>query len=239
MGIHQLRLPVRIVVLLFLFVPSALVANSDDGLIRLTDSLPGTTTTCPDSVVPTWPTTCWLTTDNPRSVRKAVDKAFREGMELSEWQTSQGVDHRRFLLGDSLYHIVLDRESGLLAVTVVDPRSCDEPEMKRVYAESGSTSSISPQPFGSTERQGRDLLGHPPAEYPQLARVARIEGRVILQGIWRPDGTLGNLCVLQVDRPNLGFEANAFITLAGQVLESGVAGDPVTLRVDFGLREGR
>ncbi len=43
-------------------------------------------------------------------------------------------------------------------------------------------------------------------EYPELARVARLEGNVILQAIIHADGTVGDLEVLRCNRPNMGFE---------------------------------
>jgi protein TonB len=43
-------------------------------------------------------------------------------------------------------------------------------------------------------------------EYPELARVARLEGNVILQAIIRSDGTVGDVQVLRTNRPNMGFE---------------------------------
>ena len=46
-------------------------------------------------------------------------------------------------------------------------------------------------------------------DYPELARVARQEGTVILQAIIRSDGTVGEIEVLRCNRPNLGFEDSA------------------------------
>jgi len=43
-------------------------------------------------------------------------------------------------------------------------------------------------------------------EYPELARVARLEGNVILQAIIRADGSVGDVQVLRTNRPNMGFE---------------------------------
>ena len=45
--------------------------------------------------------------------------------------------------------------------------------------------------------------------YPELARVARLEGNVILQAIVHTDGTVGDLEVLRCNRPNMGFEKSA------------------------------
>ncbi len=46
-------------------------------------------------------------------------------------------------------------------------------------------------------------------EFPELARAARIEGKVILQAIINKDGTVGDVTVLQCNRPGLGFEDEA------------------------------
>ena len=46
-------------------------------------------------------------------------------------------------------------------------------------------------------------------EYPELARVARLEGNVILQAIVRADGSVGDVQVLRTNRPNMGFEDSA------------------------------
>ncbi|HXV74981.1 MAG TPA: TonB family protein [Candidatus Polarisedimenticolaceae bacterium] len=43
-------------------------------------------------------------------------------------------------------------------------------------------------------------------EYPELARVARLEGNVILQAIIKSDGTVGDVEVLRTNRPGMGFE---------------------------------
>lgn len=46
-------------------------------------------------------------------------------------------------------------------------------------------------------------------EYPELARVARLEGNVILQAIVHADGSVGSVEVLRTNRPNMGFEDSA------------------------------
>jgi len=46
-------------------------------------------------------------------------------------------------------------------------------------------------------------------EYPELARVARLEGNVILQAVIAADGTVGEIEVLRSSRPNMGFEDSA------------------------------
>lgn len=46
-------------------------------------------------------------------------------------------------------------------------------------------------------------------DYPELARVARVDGQVILQAIVHKDGSVGEVSVIRVNRPNLGFEEKA------------------------------
>jgi len=46
-------------------------------------------------------------------------------------------------------------------------------------------------------------------EYPELARVARLEGNVILQAVIRTDGSVAQIEVLRSNRPNMGFEESA------------------------------
>lgn len=77
-------------------------------------------------------------------------------------------------------------------------------------------------------------------EYPELARVARIEGNVILQAVIRKDGTVGNVEVLRVNRPNMGFEENAVEAVKKWRYEPALQGDrPVdvyfTVTVEFTL----
>ena len=43
-------------------------------------------------------------------------------------------------------------------------------------------------------------------EYPEVARVTRNQGTVILQAVIAPDGTVGEIQILRCDRPHLGFE---------------------------------
>jgi len=43
-------------------------------------------------------------------------------------------------------------------------------------------------------------------EYPEVARLTRNQGTVILQAVIAPDGSVGEIQVLRCDRPNLGFE---------------------------------
>lgn len=52
-------------------------------------------------------------------------------------------------------------------------------------------------------------------EYPELARVARMEGRVVLQAVIRKDGTVDEIEVLNCNKPNMGFEEKA-ISAVGQ-----------------------
>jgi protein TonB len=78
-------------------------------------------------------------------------------------------------------------------------------------------------------------------DYPELARVARMEGRVILQAVIYKDGTVGEIEVLNCNRPNLGFEQNAIEAVSQWRYEPALQGSkPVdvyfTIRVDFELQ---
>jgi protein TonB len=77
-------------------------------------------------------------------------------------------------------------------------------------------------------------------DYPELARVARIEGRVILQAVVLKDGSVGEVSVLQCNRPNMGFEEAAIRAVQQWRYKPAMQGDrPVdvyfTVRVDFEL----
>jgi protein TonB len=78
-------------------------------------------------------------------------------------------------------------------------------------------------------------------EYPELARVARIEGRVILQAIILKNGTVGEIEVLNCNRPNMGFEEAAIGAVRQwRYVPATQGGRPVdvyfTVRVDFDLQ---
>lgn len=78
-------------------------------------------------------------------------------------------------------------------------------------------------------------------DYPELARVARIEGRVILQAIVLKDGTVGELEILSCNRPGMGFEESAVAAVAKWRYRPAMQGSkPVdvyfTVRVDFELQ---
>ena len=78
-------------------------------------------------------------------------------------------------------------------------------------------------------------------DYPELARVARIEGRVILQAIVLKDGSVGELEILSCNRPNMGFEDSALAAVAQWRYKPAMQGSkPVdvyfTVRVDFELQ---
>ncbi len=74
-----------------------------------------------------------------------------------------------------------------------------------------------------------------------LARWARIEGKVVLQGIIRKDGTLGDVHVLQAPDAGLGFEEAAISVLqrmrySAAPHESRQVDMTFTMVVDFRLR---
>jgi len=77
-------------------------------------------------------------------------------------------------------------------------------------------------------------------EYPELARVARVDGQVILQAIVRKDGSVGDVSVIRVNRPSLGFEDMATAAVLQWRYEPALQnGKPVevyfTVVVDFSL----
>jgi periplasmic protein TonB len=77
-------------------------------------------------------------------------------------------------------------------------------------------------------------------EYPELARVARIEGNVILQAVIRADGTVGDLKVLRCSQTTFGFEEAAVEAVRQwRYLPALLDGRPVdvffTVFVDFKL----
>jgi protein TonB len=77
-------------------------------------------------------------------------------------------------------------------------------------------------------------------EYPELARVARVDGQVILQAIVRKDGSVGDVTVIRANRPNLGFEDNAIKAVSQWRYQPALQnGKPVevyfTVVVDFSL----
>jgi len=78
-------------------------------------------------------------------------------------------------------------------------------------------------------------------DYPELARVARIEGRVILQAIVLKDGSVGELEILSCNRPGMGFEEAAIGAVERWRYKPAMQGSkPVdvyfTVRVDFELQ---
>jgi protein TonB len=78
-------------------------------------------------------------------------------------------------------------------------------------------------------------------EYPELARTARLEGRVILQAVVHKDGTVSQVEVLNCNRPDLGFEQAAVEAITQWRYEparqNGVPVDVYfTVIVDFTLR---
>jgi len=77
-------------------------------------------------------------------------------------------------------------------------------------------------------------------EYPELARVARLEGNVILQAIIKSDGSVGSIEVLRTNRPNMGFEEAAIRAVTQWAYKPAMQnGRPVevyfTVFVDFKL----
>jgi TonB family protein len=58
-----------------------------------------------------------------------------------------------------------------------------------------------------------ELVEYARPEYPELAKVARLESDVVLQAKILTDGTIGDVEVLSVSRPNLCFEEAAMAAL--------------------------
>ena len=76
--------------------------------------------------------------------------------------------------------------------------------------------------------------------YPEIARVARVGGRVLLIGKILTTGTVEELCLARVNRPNMGFEESALDAVGQWRYTPGkVDGEPVvvimTVMVDFSL----
>jgi len=81
-------------------------------------------------------------------------------------------------------------------------------------------------------------------EYPELARMGRIEGRVILQALIHGDGTVGEVTVLRCNRPAVGFEDSAIAAVQQWRYEPATFhGRPVevyfTVIVEFVLEHAR
>jgi protein TonB len=79
--------------------------------------------------------------------------------------------------------------------------------------------------------------------YPELARMARVEGNVILQALIHADGSVGRLTVLRCTRPAFGFEDSAVDAVRQWRYEPAtVDGRPVevyfTVFVEFVLETG-
>lgn len=77
-------------------------------------------------------------------------------------------------------------------------------------------------------------------EFPELARVARIAGRVILQAVIKADGSVADATVLNCSRPGMGFEQAAVDAVMQWKYQPAKQGDrPVdvffTVRLEFEL----
>ncbi len=80
-----------------------------------------------------------------------------------------------------------------------------------------------------------------PVDYPELARVARLTGKVALQAVIDEDGELHDVEVLNCDRPNLGFEQAVLDSVAQWRFEPATfLGNPTAgyypVTVDFNLK---
>ncbi len=77
--------------------------------------------------------------------------------------------------------------------------------------------------------------------YPELARVARLSGRVIVRAVILEDGTVGEIEVLQCNRPGVGFEEAAIDAITRWRYEPArLYGEPIdvyfTVMVEFTLQ---
>lgn len=84
-----------------------------------------------------------------------------------------------------------------------------------------------------------DGAADPP--YPELARIARKEGVVVLRAVVRTDGTVGDVRVVRAPPGDLGFAAAAADTVRTWIYEPGrLDGSPIgveiTVVVTFTLR---
>ncbi len=78
-------------------------------------------------------------------------------------------------------------------------------------------------------------------EYPELARQARLDGRVILQAIVLKNGSVGEVEVLSCTHEGIGFEESAVLAVSQWRYKPAMQGDkPVdvyfTVRVEFELQ---
>ncbi len=76
--------------------------------------------------------------------------------------------------------------------------------------------------------------------FPELARAARIQGRVVLAAVIGVEGSIGDVTVLRCTRPGLGFEESALMAIKQWRWEPAqIDGEPVevffTVVVDFTL----
>jgi protein TonB len=76
--------------------------------------------------------------------------------------------------------------------------------------------------------------------YPEIARVARVEGRVIVQAVILRDGSVADVEILSCNRPNMGFEESAIDAVKQWRYQPAMQGDrPVdvyfTVVVEFDL----
>ena len=79
------------------------------------------------------------------------------------------------------------------------------------------------------------------AAYPELARVARIEAKVILQATVSREGSISDIEILACKRPNMGFEEAALMAVRQWRYLPAMKGDEpqeviFTVRIDFELR---
>jgi TonB family protein len=169
-----------------------------------------------------------------QEVERLVDAVMiDEGAAVPEpagsgWTDERGVHSRSYRLGVTPLTFSIDVETRLLVLRC--PPQFNECAKLPLDVPSGKEDEILPPVLLEQSRVA--------PTYPELARVAWVRGTVILQGIVRKDGTVGDLCVRFASRPNLGFEEAAKeAVLKWRYEPATLRGEPVdayvTVRVDF------
>jgi protein TonB len=127
--------------------------------------------------------------------------------------------------------IVLDAVPGEVEVLFGDPAP---PAERRSYGEPRLAG------VGDVGLPVRIPESYVEPEYPEMARVARLEGRVILQAVIDGEGLVREIEVLRCNRPYVGFEEAATVAVQQWRYEPAMQNErPVsvffTIRVDFEL----
>jgi TonB family protein len=146
------------------------------------------------------------------------------------WATKKAIESRQYQVGKVGVTVYVHTRSRL--VTFTYPMQFAECVMKELDHAHGNVGDVSLPILLKETRMA--------PSYPELARVARIEGTVILQALVQADGTVAELCVQKCNRPGMGFEEAAMEAVKKWRYEPAMLeGEPVevyfTVRVDFKL----